>query len=136
MTEILKEYEYTNKDGKSVKIKRKYTIEGSSKRKQKELDEFFSNNADRINTNTKIKALLDEYNDSHEMKISYSMFYTKYKKVFGTKRERRNELSVCPSGSGSKTILRAKPNAEKQEPAVKEEVKEEEQSSEEEENKA
>ena len=76
LTEVLKEYEYTNKDGKSVKIKRKYTIEGSSKRKQKELDEFFSNNADRINTNTKIKALLDEYNDSHEMKISYSMFYT------------------------------------------------------------
>jgi len=92
MTEVMKEYEYTNKNGKSVSIKRKYTIDGASnKRKQKELDEFFAKNADRFTDNVKIKALLHEYNESHEIKISYSMFYTKYRKLFGTKRERRNK---------------------------------------------
>ena len=92
MTEVMKEYEYTNKNGKSVSIKRKYTIDGASnKRKQKELDEFFAKNADRFTDNVKIKALLNEYNESHEIKISYSMFYTKYRKLFGTKRERRNK---------------------------------------------
>jgi len=92
MTEVMKEYEYKNKNGKSVNIKRKYTIDGASnKRKQKELDEFFRENADRFTDNVKIKALLNEYNESHDVKISYSMFYTKYKKLFGTKRERRNK---------------------------------------------
>ena len=94
MTEVMKEYEYTNKNGKSVSIKRKYTIDGASnKRKQKELDEFFAKNADRFTDNVKIKALLNEYNESHDVKISYSMFYTKYKKLFGTKRERRNKTN-------------------------------------------
>ena len=94
MTEVMKEYEYTNKNGKSVSIKRKYTIDGASnKRKQKELDEFFAKNADRFTDNVKIKALLHEYNESHEIKISYSMFYTKYRKLFGTKRERRNKTN-------------------------------------------
>ena len=92
MTEVMKEYEYKNKNGKSVNIKRKYTIDGASnKRKQRELDEFFAKNADRFTDNVKIKALLQEYNESHENKISYSMFYTKYRKLFGTKRERRNK---------------------------------------------
>ena len=92
MTEVMKEYEYKNKNGKSVNIKRKYTIDGASnKRKQKELDEFFAKNADRFTDDVKIKALLNEYNDSHDVKISYSMFYTKYRKLFGTKRERRNK---------------------------------------------
>ena len=94
MTEVMKEYEYTNKNGKSVSIKRKYTIDGASnKRKQRELDEFFAKNADRFTDNVKIKALLNEYNESHEIKISYSMFYTKYRKLFGTKRERRNKTN-------------------------------------------
>ena len=95
MTEVMKEYEYKNKNGKSVNIKRKYTIDGASnKRKQKELDEFFAKNADRFTDDVKIKALLNEYNDSHDVKISYSMFYTKYRKLFGTKRERRNKTEV------------------------------------------
>jgi len=95
MTEVMKEYEYKNKNGKSVNIKRKYTIDGASnKRKQRELDEFFRENADRFTDNVKIKALLNEYNESHDVKISYSMFYTKYRKLFGTKRERRNKAEV------------------------------------------
>ena len=94
MTEVMKKYEYKNKNGKSVNIKRKYTIDGASnKRKQKELDEFFRENADRFTDNVKIKALLNEYNESHDVKISYSMFYTKYRKLFGTKRERRNKTN-------------------------------------------
>ena len=94
MTEVMKEYEYKNKNGKSVNIKRKYTIDGASnKRKQRELDEFFAKNADRFTDNVKIKALLNEYNESHDVKISYSMFYTKYRKLFGTKRERRNKTN-------------------------------------------
>ena len=83
--EVYKEYEYV-KDGKTVLIKRKYNIKGINSIKQNELNEYFKNNADDIRSNKKIREVLNDYNNTHKNKISYSMLYNKYKSLFGMRK--------------------------------------------------
>lgn len=88
--EIQKEYNYL-KDGKKVCIRRKYKINGVRSAKRNELDEYFKNNTETIKNSKILKDLLDEYNDEHEHKISYSMFYQKYKTIFGLRNAHNND---------------------------------------------
>ena len=83
--EVVKQYNY-EKDGKTVVIKRSYTVKGTKGKKINELDEYFTKNADSIKNSKKLKDVLDVYNSKHDNKISFSMLYQKYKTVFGNRR--------------------------------------------------
>lgn len=89
---IFKEYKYT-KNNKEIIIKRKYVNNGKRELKQNELNEYFRNNSERIKSERKLQNILNDYNDNHENKISYSMFYSKYKNIFGFRKNRRNNNS-------------------------------------------
>ena len=88
--EVYKEYEYV-KNGKTIRIKRKYEIKGIRAIKQNELDEYFKNNAENMRQHRKLKDVLTDYNNSHDNKISYSMLYTKYKTLFGKCKKHEEE---------------------------------------------
>lgn len=88
--EIEKEYNYL-KDGKKVCIRRKYKINGVRAVKKNELDEYFKNNSETIKNSKILKDVLDAYNDEHDNKISYSMFYQKYKAIFGLRNTHNNQ---------------------------------------------
>ena len=90
--EVFKEYEYV-KNGKTIRIKRKYEVKGTRAIKQKELNEYFKNNADEIRSGKKLKEVLADYNNTHENKISYSMLYTKYKSLFGSLKKHNSPVN-------------------------------------------
>ncbi len=90
--EVCKEYKYV-KNGKVIRIKRKYEVKGVRSIKQSELEEYFKNNADDIRTNKKLVEVLADYNNTHENKISYSMLYTKYKSLFGCLKKHNSPVN-------------------------------------------
>ena len=79
-----KVYTY-ERNGKTISIKRKWTNIGEKQLKQQELNDYFKNITELDNTKS-IQALFKEYNNNHEHKISYSMFYKRYAEHFGPKR--------------------------------------------------
>ena len=79
-----KVYTY-ERNGKTISIKRKWTNIGEKQLKQQELNDYFKNIAELDNTKS-IQTLFKEYNNNHEHKISYSMFYKRYAEHFGPKR--------------------------------------------------
>ena len=79
-----KVYKY-ERNGKTISVRRKWTNFGDKQLKQQALAEYFANNAD-IDRTKSIQTLFQEYNNNHELKISYSMFYKKYAEHFGPKR--------------------------------------------------
>ena len=79
-----KTYTY-ERNGKKINVKRHWTNTGVRQTKQQELNNYFNNITD-LDQSKSVKLLFDEYNDNHELKISYSMFYKKYAEHFGPKR--------------------------------------------------
>ena len=79
-----KVYKY-ERNGKTISVRRKWTNFGDKQLKQEALAEYFANNAD-IDRTKSIQTLFQEYNNNHELKISYSMFYKKYAEHFGPRR--------------------------------------------------
>ena len=70
-----KTYVY-NEDGKVKKIKRTWINKGHNAAKREQLTQFFNEHEDELKAcNKSIKSLFNEYNDKHDLKISYSMFY-------------------------------------------------------------
>ena len=90
--EVKKEYEYI-KNGKKVCIRRTYTVKGVRSIKQNELDEYFKNNAEIIKSSKNLNNVLSDYNDNHDIKISFSMLYQKYKGVLGTRKNQHKQLT-------------------------------------------
>ena len=86
--EVNKTYDYVRK-GKIVHVKRKYVVKGTVGTKQNELDTYFNNHADTIRSNVKLSKVLEDYNDTHTNKISYSMLYNKYVATFGPRRQNK-----------------------------------------------
>ena len=83
-----KEYTYI-RNGKPIIVKRSYTIEGVNQLKKQELDEWFNNNPN-IDTRLPIKTLFNDYNDAHNLKISYTTFQRCYNKHIGKKYHKRS----------------------------------------------
>ena len=79
-----KVYQY-NRNGKTITIRRKWTNIGDKQLKQEALSAYFANDAD-IDRTKSIQTLFKEYNNNHDLKISYSMFYKKYAEHFGPRR--------------------------------------------------
>ena len=89
MKTVQKEYNYL-RNGRKVVIRRQYKVNGMRNLKNEELDEYFKNNIEHIQ-NSKLNDVLDEYNDSHENQISYSLLYQKYKTLFGYRKNHINK---------------------------------------------
>ena len=98
--EVVKEYTY-NKNGKPVTIKRKYTIKGDRITKQNELDEYFKNHAEEIRNGKKLTDVVTDYNNTHELQVSYSMFYQKYKNCFGFRKNHNKAKVIEPEPSNT-----------------------------------
>ena len=88
--EVEKVYNYL-KDGKKVSIRRRYTKTGIRNIKRNELDEYFKNNADVIKESKTLDKILETYNNEHDNKISYSMFYNEYKTIFGFRKNHNKQ---------------------------------------------
>lgn len=87
---VTKEYKY-NKNGKTVVVKRKYTVKGDRIIKNSELDNYFKDNVDVLTGKKKLKDIVEEYNNTHSSHVSYSMFYQKYKNVFGFRKNHKDK---------------------------------------------
>ena len=88
---VTKEYKYV-KNGKSFVVKRKYAVKGDRVIKNNELDNYFKDNVDKLSSKKmKLKDIVEDYNNNHDSKVSYSMFYQKYKNVFGFRKNHKNK---------------------------------------------
>lgn len=102
--EVNKEYEYIRRDGRKVCIRRTYNIKGTKAVKKNELDEYFKNNAESIKGSKNLSGVLDDYNSNHDIKISFSMLYQKYKAVFGTRKsQRKNTIDTNLDNDNNKS---------------------------------
>lgn len=110
---IKREYKY-NKNGKTVTIKREYTVKGDRKIKSSELDKYFKDNIEILTGNKKLKDIVEEYNNNHSSHVSYSMFYQKYKNVFGFRKNHKNKPEIKPE------------QQPEEKPEIKPEIKQEE----------
>ena len=86
---IEKQYVY-EKNGKRITIKRKYVNKQNRTLKNNELDEFFKNNAEDLKSRIPLQTILDAYNNNHAP-VSYAKFYSKFKTVFGYRKNHRNQ---------------------------------------------
>lgn len=92
-TTSFKEYKYL-RNNKPVVIRRSYEKKGIIELKQQELEEYFKNNAERIKSDKSLRNVFESYNEIHQNKISYSMFYQKYVSVFGSRRPQRTSQPI------------------------------------------
>ena len=92
-TTAFKEYKYL-RNNKPVVIRRSYEKKGLIELKQQELEEYFKNNAERIKSDKSLRNVFESYNETHQNKISYSMFYQKYVSVFGSRRPQRTSQPI------------------------------------------
>jgi len=70
-------------NGKSKVIKRTWTNKGVNAAKREQLAQFFNEHEDELKACDKsIKTLYNEYNDKHDLKVSYSMFYKHFTAKF------------------------------------------------------
>ena len=83
-----KEYTYI-RNGKPVVVTRSYSIVGLNQLKHQELEDYFINNPN-IDSRLPIKSLFKDYNDAHNLKISYSMFQRCFNKHIGKKYHKRS----------------------------------------------
>jgi ABC-type Zn2+ transport system substrate-binding protein/surface adhesin len=78
-----KTYVYKYDNGKSKVIKRIWTNKGHNAAKREQLAQFFNEHEDELKACDKsIKTLYNEYNDKHDLKVSYSMFYKHFTTKF------------------------------------------------------
>ena len=94
--EVQKTYDYI-RNGKHVHVKRSYVVKGTVGTKQSELEEYFKNHADTIRSKGKLSKVLEDYNESHSNKISYSMLYNKYVAMFGQRRKQKSKIDETPT---------------------------------------
>lgn len=81
--EIQREYTY-NRNGKDVKIKRKWTTNQDKLSKKQAVDKYFADNIDEIRQAKNIKKVYKDYNENNtDNNVSYNMIYTRYIKIFG-----------------------------------------------------
>lgn len=92
---VTREYKY-NRNGKTFVVKRKYTVTGDRKNKNLELDNYFKVNKDLLTSKKKLKDIVEEYNNNHSSHVSYSMFYNKYKNMFGFRKNHKDKQQPEP----------------------------------------
>ena len=92
--EIQREYTY-NKNGKSIKIKRKWTTTADNLAKQQAVNKYFEDNIDAIKQAKNIKKVYEDYNaNNSDNKVSYNMIYNRYIRLFGSNMKLRANALV------------------------------------------
>lgn len=87
MEPTLKKYEY-ERNGKKLIIKRKYINKGLIAAKQKEINDYFKEHDEELKTKTKsLQKIYNEHKQNWINNISFSMFYQKYKSIYGLRRK-------------------------------------------------
>ena len=88
-----KTYTYIGKNGKEKRIHREWKVSTAKQQRNKELNDYFDNNMERIQGMKNIKQVMRDYNDSHESQVSYNIIYKKYNSIFNTRKTRAKQVT-------------------------------------------
>ena len=88
-----KTYTYIGKNGKEKHIHREWKVSTAKQQRNKELNDYFDNNMERIQGMKNIKQVMRDYNDSHESQVSYNIIYKKYNSIFNTRKTRAKKVT-------------------------------------------
>ena len=88
-----KTYTYIGKNGKEKRIHREWKVSTAKQQRNKELNDYFDNNMERIQGMKNIKQVMRDYNDSHESQVSYNIIYKKYNSIFNTRKTRAKKVT-------------------------------------------
>ena len=88
-----KTYTYIGKNGKEKRIHREWKVSTAKQQRNKELNDYFDNNMERIQGMKNIKQVMRDYNDSHETQVSYNIIYKKYNSIFNTRKTRAKQVT-------------------------------------------
>ena len=87
-------YTYTSANGKVRTIKRNWNVCAEKANINREVDEYFNNNTNRIQQMKNIKAIYDDYNNKHDIKVNYGKIYRKYVSIYKSKKGQKNDIDV------------------------------------------
>ena len=71
----------------------KRSVFTAKQQRNKELNDYFDNNIERIQGMKNIKQVMRDYNDSHESQVSYNIIYKKYNSIFNTRKTRAKKVT-------------------------------------------
>lgn len=90
---VYRVYKY-NRNGKEITVKRTWKKRNVNANKRQSVDDYFDKNLDNIKKMRSIQAVYDDFKNSHQnISVSYAMVYTKYQRLFNT-RKARNSASI------------------------------------------
>ena len=88
-----KTYTYIGKNGKTKHIHREWKVSTVKQQRNKELNDYFDTNKERIKGMKSIKQVMRDYNDSHNTQVSYNIIYKKYNSIFNTRKTRAKQVT-------------------------------------------
>ena len=90
---VYRVYKY-NRNGKEITVKRTWKKRNVNANKRQSVDDYFDKNMDNIKKMRSIQAVYEDFKNSHQnVSVSYAMVYTKYQRLFNT-RKARNSASI------------------------------------------
>ena len=90
---VYRVYKY-NRNGKEITVKRTWKKRNVNANKRQSVDDYFDKNLDNIKKMRSIQAVYEDFKNSHQnISVSYAMVYTKYQRLFNT-RKARNSASI------------------------------------------
>lgn len=90
---VYRVYKY-KRNGKEITVKRAWKKRNINANKRQSVDDYFDKNLDNIKKMRSIQAVYEDFKNSHQnISVSYAMVYTKYQRLFNT-RKARNSASI------------------------------------------
>ena len=87
---VYRVYKY-NRNGKEITVKRTWKKRNVNANKRQSVDDYFDKNLDNIKKMRSIQAVYEDFKNSHQnVSVSYAMVYTKYQRLFNTRKARSN----------------------------------------------
>ena len=85
---VYRVYKY-NRNGKEITVKRTWKKRNVNANKRQSVDDYFDKNLDNIKKMRSIQAVYEDFKNSHQnISVSYAMVYTKYQRLFNTRKAR------------------------------------------------
>ena len=85
---VYRVYKY-NRNGKEITVKRTWKKRNVNANKRQSVDDYFDKNLDNIKKMRSIQAVYEDFKNSHQnVSVSYAMVYTKYQRLFNTRKAR------------------------------------------------
>ena len=87
---IYRVYKY-KRNRKEITVKRTWKKRNVNANKRQSVDEYFDKNMDNIKKMRSIQAVYEDFKNSHQnISVSYGMVYTKYQRLFNTRKARNS----------------------------------------------